>query len=226
MISRQFANAPSAQSACAMRRPAPTCANAWPANSQATCAQPSFNSERETSMNSKQLQQIKMAWLAAEEAGDMQTKLALLRDHPDLQEALIDFAAAYHITSPAGAEPEILPLSRRAMQSALQRVFEPQQVAVTASNLRELRAQRGLSLVETARGLRLGVDVWKKFEDGLIELNSLGERQVARLASFFGVAGEQFSTMLSQSQPAFTLNRRQTAEAAKQTRQPKQSFAE
>ncbi len=179
-------------------------------------------------MNSKQLQQIKMAWLAAEEAGDMQTKLALLRDHPDLQEALIDFAAAYHITSPAGAEPEILPLSRRAMQSALQRVFEPQQVAVTASNLRELRAQRGLSLVETARGLRLGVDVWKKFEDGLIELASLGERQLGRLASFFQITGEQFGTLLNGSQPAFTLNRRQTAEAARREQQApaRQSFAE
>ncbi len=179
-------------------------------------------------MNSKQLQQIKMAWLAAEEAGDMQTKLALLRDHPDLQDALIDFAAAYHITSPAGAEPEILPLSRRAMQSALRRVFEPQPVAVTASNLRELRTQRGLSLVETARGLRLSIDVWKKFEDGLIELTSLGERQLGRLAAFFQITGEQFGSLLSGSQPAFTLNRRQTAEAARREQQgsAKQSFAE
>src|SRR5581483_1197711 len=187
MISRRFANARNAQSACATRRPAPICANAWPAKSQAICARPSFNSERETSMNSKQLQQIKMAWLAAEEAGDTQTKLALLRDHPDLQDALIDFAAAYHVTSPAGAEPEILPLSRRAMQSALKRVFEAQQVAVAAGNLRELRTQRGLSLVETARGLSLGIDVWKKFEDGLIELTSLGERQLHRLATFFQI---------------------------------------
>src|SRR5581483_2970773 len=189
--------------------------------------QPSFNSERETSMNSKQLQQIKMAWLAAEEAGDMQTKLALLRDHPDLQDALIDFAAAYHVTSPAGAEPEILPLSRRAMQSALKRVFEAQQVAVAAGNLRELRTQRGLSLVETARGLSLGIDVWKKFEDGLIELTSLGERQLHRLATFFQITGEQFGTLLNGSQPAFTLNRRQTAEAARREQQSaaRQSFA-
>lgn len=181
-------------------------------------------------MKQNELQQIKMAWLAAEEAGDTRAKLALLRDHPDLQDVLIDFVAAYHLTSPAGSEPEILPLTQRATQNALARVFAPRTASVTvatpAASLRELRNLRGLALAETARGLRLGVDVWKKFEDGLIELNSLGERQLARLASFFGVAGEQFSTMLSQSQPAFTLNRRQTAEAAKQTRQPKQSFAE
>ncbi|HLI70377.1 MAG TPA: hypothetical protein VKV19_11525, partial [Ktedonobacteraceae bacterium] len=69
-------------------------------------------------MKKNELQQVKMAWLAAEEAGDTQAKLILLRDHPDLQDALIDFAAAYHITSPAGAEPEILPLTRRAMDAA------------------------------------------------------------------------------------------------------------
>lgn len=181
-------------------------------------------------MNNHELQAIKMAWLAAEEAGDMRAKLALLRDHPDLQDSLIDFIAAYHVTSPAGAEPEILPLTRRATQSALARVFAPQKAAATvvtpAASLRELRNLRGLALAETARGLRLGIDVWKKFEDGLIELSSLGERQLNRLAAFFQVSGEQFGAMLNQSQPAFTLNRRQTAAAAKQTRQPRQSFAE
>jgi hypothetical protein len=181
-------------------------------------------------MNMRELQQIKLAWMAAEEAGDTQTKLALLRDHPDLQDTLIDFVAAYHITSPAGSEPEILPMTRRGMQTALTRVFaqEPQMVAVPAANLRELRGRQGLKLVETARNLRMGVDVWKKFEDGLIELTSLGERQLGRLAAFFQVTGEQFGIMLNQSQPAFTLNRRQTAEAAKQEQQnaPKQGFAE
>jgi hypothetical protein len=134
------------------------------------------------------------------------------------------------VTSPAGAEPEILPLTHRATQSALARVFAPQKAAATvatpAASLRELRNLRGLALAETARGLRLGIDVWKKFEDGLIELSSLGERQLNRLAAFFQVSGEQFGAMLNQSQPAFTLNRRQTAAAAKQTRQPRQSFAE
>jgi hypothetical protein len=181
-------------------------------------------------MKNNELQQIKLAWLAAEEAGDTRAKLALLRDHPDLQDALIDFVAAYHVTSQAGAEPETLPLTLRATRSALERVFAPQTVTATvatpAASLRELRGLRGLALAETARGLRLGIDVWKKFEDGLIELSSLGEQQIGRLAAFFQVSGEQFSAMLTQSQPAFTLNRRQTAEAARQTRQPRQSFAE
>ena len=181
-------------------------------------------------MNNSELQQLKLAWLAADEAGDTRAKLALLRDHPDFQDTLIDFVAAYHVTSPAGAEPEILPLTRRATQSALERVFAPQPVTATvttpAASLRELRSLRGLALAETARGLRLGIDVWKKFEDGLIELSSLGERQMERLATFFQVSGEQFSALLNQSQPSFTLNRRQTAEAAKKVRQPRQSFAE
>lgn len=181
-------------------------------------------------MYNNELQQIKLAWLAAEEAGDTRTKLDLLRDHPNLQDALIDFTAAYHITSPAGTESEILPLSRRAMQTALSRVFASQKatIAVPAASLRELRGLRALGLAETARGLRLGIDVWKKFEDGLIELSSLGEKQLGRLAAFFQVTGEQFGVMLNQSQPAFTLNRRQTAEAARQEQQnaPKQSFVE
>lgn len=178
-------------------------------------------------MDKHELQKMKLAWLAAEEAGDTATKLALLRDHPDLQNALIDFAAAYHVTSPAGAEPETLPMTRRAMQTALSRVFVPQAVAVPAANLRELRGSKGLGLVETARSLHLGVDVWKKFEDGLIELSSLGERQLNRLAAFFQVTAEQFGTMLNTSQPTFTLNRRQTAEAARKgQRTPRQSFSE
>jgi transcriptional regulator with XRE-family HTH domain len=182
-------------------------------------------------MKKNELQELKLAWLAAEEAGDTRAKLTLLRDHPDLQDALIDFAAAYHVTSPAGAEPDILPLTRRALQSGLARVFTPASATapatMPATSLRELRTLRGLALAETARGLRLGIDVWKKFEDGLIELSSLAEHQLARLAAFFQVSSEQFGTMLSQSQPNFTLNRRQTAEAAnKQAQQQKQSFAE
>src|SRR5438270_12644035 len=120
-------------------------------------------------MNTNELQQIKMAWLAAEEVGDKQAQFALLRDHPDAQDALIDFIAAYHITDPAGAEAALLPLTQRAYQIALERVFNNQ---VAAVNLRELRAHQGLSMVQAARGLHLGVDVWKKFEDGVIELVS------------------------------------------------------
>jgi len=187
-------------------------------------------------MNNKELQQLKMAWLAAEDAGDTQAQFVLLQDHPDAQEALIDFIAAYRATSVIGPDARntaLLPLTQRAAQTALQRVFGnavEQGVAATnsANNLRELRTQRSLSLVQAARGLGLGVDVWKKFEDGAIELFSIGERQLERLAHFFQVTTEQFGNMLTKSSPAMTLNRRQTASAAQKEElgAKKQSFAE
>ncbi len=179
-------------------------------------------------MNNDELQQLKMAWLAAEEAGDKERQLALLRDHPDEQESLIDFIAAYHITE-SGEENvqqvEILPLTKRALVTTVERVFSP---STFEGGLRQFREQMGLSLVETARGLRLGIDVWKKFEDGVIEFVSLSERQLERLAHFFHVGVEQFGTMLNNSQPIPTLDRRQTAQAARNTfgQQKKQSFAE
>jgi len=187
-------------------------------------------------MNSKELQQLKMAWLAAEDAGDKQAQFVLLQDHPDAQEALIDFIAAYRATTVTEADARntvLLPLTQRATQTALQRVFGDAlehgvAAAISATHLRELRTQRGLSMVQTARGLRLGVDVWKKFEDGAIELLSLGERQLERLAHFFQVTTEQFGSMLTNSSPALTLNRRQTATAAQKEElvARKQSFAE
>lgn len=175
-------------------------------------------------MNTSELQQLKMAWLAAEEAGDKQAQVALLRDHPDAQDVLIDFIAAYHITTPV-EETALLPLTQRAYAMALERVFGD---TLVAANLRALRAKRGLSLVQAARGLRLGVDVWKKFEDGVIELVSLSEHQLERLAQFFEVSGEQFGRMLNSSQAAMTVNRRQTAQAARSSEEApkKQSFAE
>jgi len=179
-------------------------------------------------MNNENVQHLKMAWLAAEEAGDKESQLALLRDHPDAQESLIDFIAAYRITESReenAQQVEILPLTQRAFATALERVFSS---SVARSGLRQLREQTGLSLVETARGLRLGIDVWKKFEDGVIELVSLSERQLERLANFFHVGVEQFGTMLNNSQPIPTLDRRQTAQAARNTlnQQKKQSFDE
>ncbi|HWZ19852.1 MAG TPA: helix-turn-helix transcriptional regulator [Ktedonobacteraceae bacterium] len=179
-------------------------------------------------MNNDNVQHLKMAWLAAEEAGDKERQLALLRDHPDAQESLIDFIAAYRITESReenAQQVEILPLTQRAFATTLDRVFTP---LVARGGLRKLREQTGLSLVETARGLRLGIDVWKKFEDGVIELVSLSERQLERLANFFHVGVEQFGTMLNNSQPIPTLDRRQTAQAARNTlsQQKKQSFAE
>ena len=179
-------------------------------------------------MNNDELQQLKMAWLAAEEVGDKERQLALLRDHPNEQDTLIDFIAAYHITEPGEEnvqQVEILPLTQRALATSVERVFRPSMVQ---GGLRQLREHMGLSLVETARGLRLGIDVWKKFEDGVIELVSLSERQTERLANFFHVGVEQFGTMLNNSQPVPTLDRRQTAQAARNTfnTQKKQNFAE
>jgi transcriptional regulator with XRE-family HTH domain len=179
-------------------------------------------------MKTNELQQLKMAWLAAKEAGDTQAQIALLRDNPDAQAELIDFIAAFHatdITGPDNQHTPLLPLTQRASQTALERVFANQLVA---ANLRELRMQRGLSMANAARGLRLGIDVWKKFEDGAIELASLTERQLERLATFFRVGTEQFGAMLQHSQPTLALNRRQTSEAARSTQQraAKQSFAE
>ena len=179
-------------------------------------------------MDNNELQHIKMAWLAAEEAGDKQRQLALLRDHPDAQEGLIDFIAAYRITEPGepGAQQApLLPLTQRAYATALERVFGP---SLMPADLRQLRVQKGLSLAEAARRLHLGIDVWKKFEDGVIELVSLSERQLTRLANFFQVSAEQFGIMLYCSRRVFTINRRQTAQAARNTpvRRKKQSFAE
>ena len=76
-------------------------------------------------MNNDKLQQLKMAWLAAEDAGDKERQLALLRDHPNEQESLIDFIAAYHITEPGEEnvqQVEILPLTQHAFTSTLEQV--------------------------------------------------------------------------------------------------------
>jgi Helix-turn-helix domain len=205
-------------------------------------------------MHRLELQQLKMAWIAAKEAGDTQTQVQLLRDHPEAQEALSDFIVAYAATSLADTEAlatestELLPLTQRAMQTALGRVllahpvrtlsggqvimtgnkgseFERQLVA---PNLVELRTRRRLTLVGAARGLHLGADVWKKFEQGAIELVSLSERQLERLARFFEVSTEQFGLILNNSQPRMTINRRQMSGAVRSEQQgpKKQSFAE
>ena len=179
-------------------------------------------------MNNDNVQHVKMAWLAAEEAGDRERQLELLRDHPDAQESLIDFIAAYRITESReenAQQVEILPLTQRAFATTLDRVFSS---SMAQGGLRQLREQTGQSLVDTARGLKLGIDVWKKFEDGVIELVSLSERQLERLANFFHVGVEQFGTLKNSSQPIPTLDRRQTAQAARNTlsQQKKQSFAE
>lgn len=178
-------------------------------------------------MNEQELQHLKIAWLRAEGSGDRAAQVALLRDHPDAQDELTDFIAAYHIIETAPVESEALsPLTERAAQTAMQRVFGS---PLASADLRSLRARMGLSLTQAARALRLGADVWKKFEDGIIDLFSLSERQLGRLAQFFHVSAEEFGALLQNSSPLPTLNRRQTAQAARESEQQppkKQSFAE
>jgi transcriptional regulator with XRE-family HTH domain len=180
-------------------------------------------------MNTPEVQRLKMAWLAAKEAGDTPTQFSLLRDHPGEQAALIDFIAAYHATTGIYVknehDEELSTLTQRACQRALERVFETQLVA---ASLVELRKNRNMSKVDVAQGLRLSVDVWNKFEAGAIEMVSLSQQQLERLARFFQVSVEQFGNLLNSSQPAVSINRRQTRIAARSQRQgpQKQSFTE
>lgn len=170
-------------------------------------------------MNRPELQQLKMAWLAAREAGDTQTQMKLLRDHPADQAALIDFIAAYHASGGDVWEvptTTLLPITQSALATALDRVFESE---LALANLAELRKHRGLSRVAVAKGLRLSLDVWSKFEGGAIELASLSQRHLERLAFFFQVSVDQFSGLLTNSQPALSMNRRATQDAARSDQQ-------
>jgi transcriptional regulator with XRE-family HTH domain len=180
-------------------------------------------------MNTSELQRLKMAWLAAKEAGDTTVQIQILRDHPEEQDALIDFIAAYHAMGGGETIDETTPLltsTQQALQTALNRVFEnPTQSRLAFATLSELRQSQHLKKADVARGLRLSLDVWNKFENGAIELASLSKRQIERLAHFFHVGIEQFGTLLGSSQPATTLNYRQTSEAAKKQQGPqKQTF--
>ncbi|HZR39851.1 MAG TPA: helix-turn-helix transcriptional regulator [Ktedonobacteraceae bacterium] len=179
-------------------------------------------------MNTPELQRLKMAWLAAKETGNTEAQMRLLQDYPGEQDALIDFIAAYHASGGADTiemDTPLLALTQRACQAVLERVFDTQ---VALASLGELRKSRSLSKVDVAKGLRLSVDVWNKFESGAIELVSLSQRQVERVAQFFQISVEQFGSLLNNSQPAVSLNRRQTREAARNEQQgpQKQTFAE
>ncbi len=161
--------------------------------------------------NTSKLQALKMAWLAAKEVGDTQAQLRLLREHPTEQADLITFIAAYAATEGQNEEQPLV-LTQRAMQTALERVFVgPQMVPAT---LTELRKQRNLTKLSIAKALRLSADVWQLFEDGTIELVSLSQKQLDRLAQFFQVSSEQFGSMLTNSQPSLGINRRQTKSGA------------
>ena len=71
----------------------------------------------------------------------------------------------------------------------------------TPENLTQLRLERGWSKVDAARALRLGTDVWDKFEQGVIQPDSLTRGQVAQLAGCFAVSATLFLTLLKQSHP-------------------------
>jgi transcriptional regulator with XRE-family HTH domain len=182
-------------------------------------------------MNTPELQQLKMAWLRAREKGDTQEQLRLLRSHPEQQDELMTFIAAYHATggdntTATALEAEVLPLTQRAMQSALNRIFTTE-IQVSFATLTQLRKSRQLSKVEVAKGLRLGIDVWNKLENGAIELVSLSQRQLERLSDYFQVSVDQFGSLLAGSQQVVSFNRRQTRQAAQQEQSlQKQSFSE
>jgi len=168
-------------------------------------------------MNTSELQRLKMAWIAAKEASDTTAQVQLLRDHPDEQDTLIDFIAAYHAMGGGETIDETVPLlpgTQNALQMALTRVFKAEAQPQLVCTLSELRQSQRLKKVDVARGLRLSLDVWNKFENGAIELASLSRRQVERLAQFFHVSVEQFGTLLSGSQPATTGPVKQTFDDA------------
>lgn len=181
-------------------------------------------------MSTLELQHLKMAWIAAKEAGDTQAQYRLLRDHPEQQTALIDFIAAYQASAGSQQEEDDAALSlltQRALNTALTRVFSEPAV-LPATNLSELRSLRKMKKLEVARGLRLSADVWELFENGRIQLASLGQRQIDRLAQFFQVSAEQFGTLLNNSQPSMSMLRRQTLKAAQdeQQEQAEKTFAD
>src|SRR6516162_4658533 len=115
-------------------------------------------------MNTSELQRLKMAWLAAKEAGDTTAQLQLLRDHPDEQDALIDFIAAYHAMGGGEAIDEtvpLLPVTQKALRTALMRVFEAEtQPQLAVATLSELRQSLHLKKADIAHNLRLSLDVW------------------------------------------------------------------
>jgi transcriptional regulator with XRE-family HTH domain len=178
-------------------------------------------------MSTPELQRLQVAWLSAKEAGDQQTQLKLLREHPEEQAALVDFIAGFYATETLELEENaaLLPLTQRAYQSALARVLGTE---AAYASLGELRKSLQMSKVDVAKGLRLTVDVWNKLENGAIEAMSMSRTQLERLAQFFQIGAEQFATLLNGSQPSVTINRRQTKDAARNKQQGpgKQSFAE
>lgn len=177
-------------------------------------------------MTKEELQQLKMALLAARDAGDTQQQLSIFKNYPDHQGELIDFIAAYHASGAAQADvagateieepsPALELLTQRALQRAMQQVFTPQMAVKTIAELRKATHQHKPAI---AQGLRLSMSMWEKIERGTIQLSSLSQRQLGRLADFFQISAEQFATLLSNSYSVDPVYRRQTREAARNMR--------
>ncbi len=164
-------------------------------------------------MNTHDLQQLKLAWLAAQEAGDAHVQHQLLLDHPQQQQELIDFIATYYASGGVTLDIQdeqssaLTVMAQRATQAALVRVFAAQTVT-------ELRKSRNLSKREASQGLRLAMNIWDKFESGTIRATSLSRAQLQRLAQFFQVSMQQFATALENSGPVAAAYRRQTIQGA------------
>ena len=70
-------------------------------------------------MNTPELRALKMAWVAAKEAGDTEMQLRLLHEHPVQQDELIEFIAGYHATESHESIEQhegLLPMTQRAIQ--------------------------------------------------------------------------------------------------------------
>jgi transcriptional regulator with XRE-family HTH domain len=198
--------------------------------------------QREKQKESRELQQAKMELAAAHEAGEAMQLRQLALHYPAQLETLTDFVAGLYATDVAESEAtlpvtaDIEALTLRARQRALNAVFSvaavSQPAAAAVNTLAQARKARGLSLVELARQLTLGVDVVRKLEEGRILAASVPQRLANRLAETLAVSQEHILALLrtppgNEFQPA--LRRQQTVgKQSQRESQPVQSqtFAE
>ena len=78
-------------------------------------------------MNTPELRALKMAWVAAKEAGDMEAQLRLLRDYPAQQDDLVEFIAGYQAiggNEHIDQDVSLLPVTQRAIKNILDSAFE------------------------------------------------------------------------------------------------------
>ncbi len=198
--------------------------------------------QREKQKESRELQQAKMDLAAAHEAGEAMQLRQLALHYPAQLETLTDFVAGLYATDVAEQEAtlpitaDVEALTMRARQRALSAVFGVAAVtssaATAASTLAQARKAKGLSLVELARQLTLGVDVVRKLEQGRILAASVPQRLTNRLAETLAVSQEHVLALLraapgSELQPAL-LRQRTVGKQSQRESQPAQpqTFAE